>query len=93
MNIGFVNLFIRETCRDDRRYSYKVTRYPYVRYDRRRFRKYQSLISIHIIIFIFASVGLPRTWIRFSRWMPIFVDRFTRQTIIYSSRGGMNCLI
>ena len=88
MNIGYINLFIRETCRDNGRHPYKITRYPYVRYDRRRFRKYQSLILIYIIIC--TSVGLPRTWVRFSRWMPIYVDRYTRQTIIYASRGGMN---
>jgi hypothetical protein len=39
-NYGYMNVYIRETCRDDRRYSYNVMRFPYVEYNRGQFRKY-----------------------------------------------------
>ncbi len=37
---GYLNVYIRETCHDDRQYSYNIMRFPYVRYNRRRFCKY-----------------------------------------------------
>ncbi|CAF4289638.1 unnamed protein product, partial [Adineta steineri] len=37
---------------------------------------------------IFLSIlEFSRSWIRYSRWMPIYENRLTRHTMIYSSNG------
>ncbi len=43
---GYLKVYLRESCRDDRRYQYELIVFPYVRYDRRQFRKYYLLTSV-----------------------------------------------
>ena len=51
---GFMNIYIHETCHVDRRLVYSVIRFPYVRYDRRRFRKYFIMdLKLSISFFFF----------------------------------------
>lgn len=40
----------------------------------------------------FPFLGPSNSWIRFSRWRPIYVERSTRQTMIVSTTKGTNCL-
>ncbi|CAF4323256.1 unnamed protein product, partial [Adineta steineri] len=65
---GYFNVYIRQSCRDERQDSFEKIRFPYVRYNRRQYK-------------------FSRSWIRYSRWMPIYANRLTRHTMIYSSNG------
>jgi len=52
------------------------------------FVKYSLFISTDLNNFIF-YLASSRSWVRVSRWMPIYVDRIYRQTIIYTPTLGM----
>ncbi|CAF3953251.1 unnamed protein product, partial [Adineta steineri] len=65
---GYFDVYIRQSCRDERQNSFEQIRFPYARYNRRQYR-------------------FSRSWIRYSRWMPIYANIFNRHTMIYSSNG------
>jgi hypothetical protein len=43
-----MNVYVRESCRDERQYPYRVNRFPYARYDRQRFRMCHSFVRIYL---------------------------------------------
>ncbi|CAF4179281.1 unnamed protein product [Adineta steineri] len=65
---GYFDVYVRQSCRDERQNPFEQIRFPYARYNRRQYK-------------------FSRSWVRYSRRMPIYTNRFTRHTMIYSSNG------
>ena len=87
-----MNIYIRDSYKGGKKSRPKRHRFPVARYERRRFRTYRCWLnrSLSIVLFFSASFG---PLVSFLPWVPIFADRVTKQTIIYSPTGGGECFL
>ena len=87
--LAHMNIYVREPSKDGRRKKPRRYRFPVARYERTRFRT-SHVLSLSQLphcshLLLSARFG---PLVSFLPWVPIFVDRLTKQTIIYSPTGG-----
>ncbi len=83
---GNINLYFPSPSKGGKKKKTQKMRFPVHRFDRKRARMYLFITpNFEIEIFILARFS---PLLSFLPWLPIFADRLTKQTIIYSPTGG-----
>jgi hypothetical protein len=84
---GHMNIYINKDARRGSSRHNQRYRFPVARYNRRRLRMFDSIyFSFNLILSFFEAFYGP--FMHFMPRVPIFADRRTKQTLIYSQTGG-----
>ncbi len=85
--IGHMNIYIDKDARRGSSRHNKRYRFPVARYNRRQLRMFDSIyFSFNLVLSFFEAFYGP--FMHFMPRVPIFADRRTKQTLIYSQTGG-----